>query len=226
MNNTFYAPNDWWAITHSELYHHGIKGQHWGEKNGPPYPLNGKIHNAIVGLAAKKHKAKQKPQPKQKDLEREELELKIMEAQDKVAEILGYGAQGPQTKNKTVADLMRKSTDLAEKMFDDNVLGSNANDRQVANYLSKMMKSNAKNLSAKDLDDYARAMSLDLPISMWDIPNDGVSYNPKTKDMRYTPNANTQLDMLTDWADAGYISYIGGIPLDLMKRDFETRQRR
>lgn len=24
----------------SELYHHGIKGQHWGVKNGPPYPLN------------------------------------------------------------------------------------------------------------------------------------------------------------------------------------------
>ena len=22
-----------------ELYHHGIKGQKWGEKNGPPYPL-------------------------------------------------------------------------------------------------------------------------------------------------------------------------------------------
>lgn len=25
----------------SELYHHGIKGQQWGVKNGPPYPLSG-----------------------------------------------------------------------------------------------------------------------------------------------------------------------------------------
>ena len=24
----------------SELYHHGIKGQHWGVRNGPPYPLS------------------------------------------------------------------------------------------------------------------------------------------------------------------------------------------
>lgn len=23
-----------------ELYHHGIKGQKWGDRNGPPYPLN------------------------------------------------------------------------------------------------------------------------------------------------------------------------------------------
>ena len=29
-------------ITYSdELYHHGIKGQKWGKKNGPPYPLSG-----------------------------------------------------------------------------------------------------------------------------------------------------------------------------------------
>lgn len=25
----------------NELYHHGIKGQKWGERNGPPYPLKG-----------------------------------------------------------------------------------------------------------------------------------------------------------------------------------------
>lgn len=28
------------VVTTSELYHHGIKGQKWGIKNGPPYPLN------------------------------------------------------------------------------------------------------------------------------------------------------------------------------------------
>lgn len=28
------------VIIDSELYHHGIKGQKWGVKNGPPYPLN------------------------------------------------------------------------------------------------------------------------------------------------------------------------------------------
>lgn len=27
-------------IQNDELYHHGVKGQRWGERNGPPYPLN------------------------------------------------------------------------------------------------------------------------------------------------------------------------------------------
>ena len=30
----------------SELYHHGIKGQKWGDKNGPPYPLGASDHSS------------------------------------------------------------------------------------------------------------------------------------------------------------------------------------
>lgn len=30
-----------------ELYHHGIKGQKWGERNGPPYPLDVNDHSAL-----------------------------------------------------------------------------------------------------------------------------------------------------------------------------------
>ena len=35
----------------SELYHHGIKGQEWGDRNGPPYPLDS---NASVQAKKKK----------------------------------------------------------------------------------------------------------------------------------------------------------------------------
>lgn len=30
----------------TELYHHGILGQKWGHRNGPPYPLDAKRHSA------------------------------------------------------------------------------------------------------------------------------------------------------------------------------------
>lgn len=33
--------------TNSELAHHGIKGQKWGIKNGPPYPINKTSYNII-----------------------------------------------------------------------------------------------------------------------------------------------------------------------------------
>lgn len=33
-------------MENNELYHHGILGQQWGKKNGPPYPLDAKDHSA------------------------------------------------------------------------------------------------------------------------------------------------------------------------------------
>lgn len=30
-----------------ELYHHGIRGQRWGKKNGPPYPLDAGDHSKL-----------------------------------------------------------------------------------------------------------------------------------------------------------------------------------
>ena len=33
------------------LIHHGIKGQHWGIQNGPPYPLDAKTHRKVINKA-------------------------------------------------------------------------------------------------------------------------------------------------------------------------------
>ena len=42
MNEYYGAQNDFRGY----LKHHGIKGQKWGVRNGPPYPLDYKAHNA------------------------------------------------------------------------------------------------------------------------------------------------------------------------------------
>ena len=42
-------------IVNGELYHHGISGQKWGVRNGPPYPLKGGMHTDLeMGQAKKK----------------------------------------------------------------------------------------------------------------------------------------------------------------------------
>lgn len=41
----------------NELYHHGIFGQHWGETNGPPYPLGSGTHNRVVRRGRAERKA-------------------------------------------------------------------------------------------------------------------------------------------------------------------------
>ena len=41
-SNDIYPENDYRAY----LQHHGVKGQHWGERNGPPYPLSPQDHSS------------------------------------------------------------------------------------------------------------------------------------------------------------------------------------
>lgn len=58
------------------LMHHGIKGQKWGVRNGPPYPLNQTAHNKVVKAdQSAKYGAKQQPTanaPKQSILKRKD----------------------------------------------------------------------------------------------------------------------------------------------------------
>ena len=36
-----------------ELYHHGVQGQHWGVRNGPPYPINKSNDTVFISGSSK-----------------------------------------------------------------------------------------------------------------------------------------------------------------------------
>lgn len=42
------------------LKHHGIQGMHWGERNGPPYPLDQQTHNEVISDSGSKSKRSMK----------------------------------------------------------------------------------------------------------------------------------------------------------------------
>lgn len=54
----------WTYVSSDALYHHGIKGQRWGVKNGPPYPLDASDYSAS-------EKRKGSPKNKSKNGERD-----------------------------------------------------------------------------------------------------------------------------------------------------------
>lgn len=47
-------------IINGELYHHGITGQKWGKRNGPPYPLDKKTSNKVKHEGQKKKYLKER----------------------------------------------------------------------------------------------------------------------------------------------------------------------
>lgn len=76
----------------NELYHHGVEGMSWGDRNGPPYPLSGankkearaeakakiereKRLEKMRKAAAKKRKAEAKEQKKQAKIDKMKQEL-------------------------------------------------------------------------------------------------------------------------------------------------------
>ena len=82
--STFYPQNDYRGY----LSHHGIKGQKWGEQNGPPYPLSTKMHNMVVkGRQKRAEKRRQKILHDPKKLTKHATEFSKEEIDAAVAKI-------------------------------------------------------------------------------------------------------------------------------------------
>ena len=99
------------VYTNDELYHHGIKGQKHGKRNGPPYPLSGNAHSASEKKAGKKGWTKEARKEKLKKAG------KIARAAVAGAAAAGGAAVGGMAINKKIKDSKTSKPDH-NRVFD------------------------------------------------------------------------------------------------------------
>lgn len=98
------AYNRW--MYSDELYHHGIKGQKWGERHGPPYPLDSSLSDGSKLLP----KATGSPQTKKKYKTSEKTAYQRKKRQEKIESSPDY-----QEKHSTTAEIKRGYRALKKK---------------------------------------------------------------------------------------------------------------
>ena len=134
--STFY-PND-----RDYLSHHGIKGQKWGRRNGPPYPLSSEVHKAVV--TGKSTKSKKIDKKKIADKVRENRRKKIM--------------HDPKKLYKHASEFSKKEIDDAyEKLQSMNrVKQLYSEDKKKNTFTEKMAKKAEDKRINRKIDKYAR----------------------------------------------------------------------
>lgn len=85
------------------LAHHGIKGQSWGDQNGPPYPLDSQVSSAVKKNKSKSFIQKLKDKKKGKKLQAAR-KAKVEEKKEK-EEIINSGDE------KKIKKIQHKLTD-------------------------------------------------------------------------------------------------------------------
>lgn len=94
----------------NELYHHGIRGQKWGKKNGPPYPLKESAHSA----AEKKANWKKSLNTEDKNSAEKSVKFSSMEEAGKKATNKVIHESGKRTLSAK-HDVVAKSTNNIQK---------------------------------------------------------------------------------------------------------------
>ena len=111
-------------ISNDELYHHGVKGQSWGVKNGPPYPLDSSVSTGERLKAQKKaSKLLRKGIPITRHIDSREYAknikpfLKEKDLNDMLD--LDKRANSLFKKNKKIQALQKKEEDLKTRFYNE-----------------------------------------------------------------------------------------------------------
>lgn len=94
-----------------ELYHHGVKGQNWGERHGPPYPLDSNSSKQ----AKRKRRAAMKAAKKQSKRDKKKAE-EIKKQQEEIKKAIAEGDRA--LVNKYKREMSNEELEKAIKRLD------------------------------------------------------------------------------------------------------------
>lgn len=162
-------PND-------ELFHHGIDGQKWGVRHGPPYPLDREDHNEVVekshDATKKRHlsyerSGKYAKRMTDKDLndtidrlQREETYRKLVSKEreeKKAAKLAKEAKKEADERYKNQNELSKRQQDLSEQQFKQNKKANSITRKVIQELLLKSIgvASKAGEIYGYKLSEYA-----------------------------------------------------------------------
>ncbi len=134
----------------SELYHHGILGQKWGHRNGPPYPLGGgdysRVEKEKIYKERKKKHSIYNKKHFDKEIGKEDVISTISYDKDRLKSTDYFYANTEKTDKMLYKALFNKSID--EQLYDSN--GQPAGTRKVLKYNIDSKVKDKMNIASED----------------------------------------------------------------------------
>lgn len=167
-------PND-------ELFHHGIDGQKWGVRHGPPYPLDREDHNEIVershDATKKRHlsyerSGKYAKRMTDKDLndtidrlQREETYRKLVSKEreeKKAAKLAKQAKKEADERYKNQNELAKKQQELQEQQQKANKKANSITKKVIENLLTKAASTAGTQVTKNLIDKYFKNTNIDI----------------------------------------------------------------
>lgn len=209
----------------NELYHHGIDGQKWGVRHGPPYPLDREDHNEIVershDATKKRHlsyerSGKYAKRMTDKDLndtidrlQREETYRRLVSKEreeKKAAKLAKEAKKEADERYKNQNELAKKQQELQEQQQKANKKANSITKKVIENLLTKAASTAGTQVTKHLIDNYFKNPNGDTgnengTSKKGTEPYDRIKFEELFPDTAPAPSPNGMKFAGGDWKD-------------------------